>query len=146
MGLHVLGPPCPAFKPAHNLPHRTRLLEALAHLDLSQRHAPGDPTSPPAEKARPSTHDPDTPAASRPAHTAGPGQADILIWAGRGTGLPAPHAYGRNVTTVLGAADFDQYITDPTTLEELGLTPPPPAPPPPSPPSPPSPSPALIRP
>ena len=116
VGLQVLGPPCPTFKPAHNLPHRTRLLEALAQLDLSQRHA--GPAAPAPPRA-----DPDAPAAHRPAHSAGPDQADLLIWAGRGTGLPKPSAFGRPSTTVLGAADFDQYVTESATLDDLQSAP-----------------------
>ena len=120
VGLHVLGPPCPSFKPAHNLPHRTRLLEALAQLDLSQRQAtPPAPTTP-RHAASP---DPDAPAAHRPAHSAGPDQVDLLIWAGRGSGLPTAAAFGRPTTTILGAADFDQYVTDSTSLQDLDALP-----------------------
>ncbi|MEM1444865.1 MAG: DUF58 domain-containing protein [Planctomycetota bacterium] len=36
-GLAVIGPSCPVFAPQLGLPHRARMLEALAQLDLSQR-------------------------------------------------------------------------------------------------------------
>ncbi|MEM8781313.1 MAG: DUF58 domain-containing protein [Planctomycetota bacterium] len=36
-GLAVVGPSCPVFAPQFGLPHRARMLEALARLDLSRR-------------------------------------------------------------------------------------------------------------
>lgn len=96
VGLRVLGPECERFRPRHSLPHRTRLLEALARLDLTRRNAVGSASD-------------------------GVGRADIIIWAGRGTALPtkpiASSAGG--VATVLGAADFDRYVTNVTRLDQL---------------------------
>src|SRR5690606_14575288 len=37
IGLAVLGAPAPPFPVHHSLPHRTRMLEALARLDVSKR-------------------------------------------------------------------------------------------------------------
>lgn len=99
VALRVLGPTCETFGPRHSLLHRTRLLEALARLDLRQR--------------------PDAAAGQQ-----GVGRADIIIWAGRGAGLPTRPVGGTAgaVATVLGAADFDRYVTKVTDLDLLDPT------------------------
>ena len=43
VGLSVTGAPCDSFAPHHSLPHRTRLLEALATLDVNGQLQPINP-------------------------------------------------------------------------------------------------------
>lgn len=96
VGLRVLGPVCDPYRPRHSLLHRTRLLEGLAKLDLTQRHPVGSASD-------------------------DVGRADIIIWAGRGTALPTKPITGTagGVATVLGAADFDRYVTKVTKLDQM---------------------------
>lgn len=98
VGLRVLGPECTAFPARHSLLHRTRLLEALAEMDLSTK--PMLPES--IDSLR---------------------RADVVVWAGRGAvpqggskGLAGRNGGG---ATVLGAADFDRYVTNVTALADL---------------------------
>lgn len=99
VGLRVLGPKCATFPARHSLLHRTRLLEALAEMDLSTK--PMLPES--VDSLR---------------------RADVVVWAGRGAALPKggwQGMAGRNGggATVLGAADFDRYVTNVTALADL---------------------------
>ncbi len=106
VGLRVMGPHCASFPPRHSLPQRTRMLEALAELDLSRR----EPLQ---------------------VESGLPGRVDVVVWAGRGTGLPprpglsgsgsgaARAAAGPGAAVVLGAVDFDEYVTNAAALAEL---------------------------
>ncbi|MEM8738528.1 MAG: DUF58 domain-containing protein [Planctomycetota bacterium] len=94
-GLRVLGFGELAFGPRHGLMHRTRLLEALAGLNLRERDAGGT------------------------AGRAGLGRSDLIVWAGRGAGLPSRAGGQTGVAAVLGGADFERYVTDPTGLATL---------------------------
>jgi uncharacterized protein (DUF58 family) len=94
VGLRVLGADAAAYRPRHSLPHRTRLLESLARLQGEDRQPHG--------RADPVTE-----------------RADVIIWAGRGTGLPRSAGPAPTTTTVLGAADFEQYVTHQATLRDL---------------------------
>ncbi|MEM9883350.1 MAG: DUF58 domain-containing protein [Planctomycetota bacterium] len=91
VALRVLGADAPAFRPAHLPSHRTRMLETLAELDLTRR----DPS-------------------------AGAGAAgDVVVWPGRGAALPTRPNVGHRGATVLGAADFERYVTRPTGWAEV---------------------------
>jgi len=100
VGLRVMGPGCPTFVPRHSLRHRTRLLEALAEMDLNHKSLMNDG----ADHLR---------------------RADVVVWAGRGSiALDAlsPHgsaSQAKSGAKVLGAADFDRYVTRVTALTEL---------------------------
>lgn len=89
IGLRVIGPSCPDFPLRHNLPHRTRMLESLASLDLSQRDL------------------------SKRGHDTARG--NVVVWAGRGR----PFTSGGNGVTLLGAAEFDDYVLNPALLSEI---------------------------
>ncbi len=98
VGLRVIGPKSPAFAPRHSLLHRTRLLEALVDIDLNHKTlgAAG------ADRLQ---------------------RADVVVWAGRGSGVLLGQASGAASAslgaTVLGAADFDRYVTNVAALSEL---------------------------
>lgn len=100
VGLRVIGPGCRTFTPRHSLLHRTQLLEALAEMDLNYK--PSMPAG--ADHLR---------------------RADVIVWAGRGSNTPTVNgsgglsSNGQNGATVLGAADFDRYVTNVTALAEL---------------------------
>lgn len=81
IGLAVVGVRCPAFPVHHSLPHRTRILEALATLDLTQR---GNN----AERA--------------------PDRPSVVIWPGPGDTTPTGGPRGS--AAILGAADMDLYV------------------------------------
>jgi uncharacterized protein (DUF58 family) len=99
VGLRVLGPAAPILRPHHSQTHRTKLLEALARLDLR------------AERS-----------ARKAAGGIEPVQIDVAVWAGRGSGVPMrPGSAGGRVPTVLGAADFDRYVTGAASIHELLL-------------------------
>ncbi|MEM1446831.1 MAG: DUF58 domain-containing protein [Planctomycetota bacterium] len=103
VGLRVLGPECAVYAPRHSLIHRTRLLEALAELDLSRKPATAEAVG----------------------HLR---RSDVVIWAGRGStptapGGPSVGGAGRAGATVLGAADFDRYVTQVTGLADLDHAP-----------------------
>ncbi|MEM9418238.1 MAG: DUF58 domain-containing protein [Planctomycetota bacterium] len=96
VGMRVLGPQCPNFAPRHSLLHRTQLLEALAEMDLNHKA----PSSGGGDNLR---------------------RSDVVIWAGRGS-TPASSGRGRSAgggPIVLGAADFDRYVTNVTDLADL---------------------------
>ncbi len=79
----MAGAHCPVFSVHHSLPHRTRMLEALARLDTA---VPG------AAETRPDV------------------SPSVIIWPGSG-GWDADRSRAR--VTVLGAADMGDYIVDP---------------------------------
>ncbi|MBB6430474.1 DUF58 domain-containing protein [Algisphaera agarilytica] len=95
VGLRVLGPECPTFRARHSLLHRTQLLEALTEMDLAQK-------------------DQNLSGADTLQRTA------VVIWPGRGS-TPSVGGRGGNGggPTVLGAADFDRYVTNATDLAAL---------------------------
>jgi uncharacterized protein (DUF58 family) len=86
IGLAVAGVRCTTFPVHHSLPHRTKMLEALASLDLSDRTDRNDR------------------ATDRPS---------VIVWAGGGDAAPPGDARGR--AAILGAADLDRYV-DPRSL------------------------------
>lgn len=89
IGLRVIGPSCPDFPMRHNMAHRTRMLESLAALDLTQR------------------------ASKKQGHDTARG--NVVVWAGRGR----PFTGGGQGATLLGAAEFDDYVLNPALLAEL---------------------------
>ncbi|MEM7624400.1 MAG: DUF58 domain-containing protein [Planctomycetota bacterium] len=94
VGLKVLGLPDVSFRAQHSLSHRTQLLESLADLDLNQ---PRD------ESASPDLRQ----------------AADVVVWAGRGSSLPLRLDGTGRTASVVGAADFDRYVSMPTALDKL---------------------------
>ena len=97
VGLSVAGPACPTLPAMHSVVHRTTLLQALARLDLSARDAKRG-----GDVAR----------------------SNVIIWAGAGTAAAVPGAgmaggarggfAASPGVTVLGAADFERYVVDPS--------------------------------
>lgn len=83
VGLTVAGAACASFPVHHSLPHRTKILEALAQLDMQRPLGAADGLA-----ALPS----------------------VVVWPGHGDGGKAS-ATGQG-TTVLGAADMDQYVSE----------------------------------
>ncbi len=83
IGLAVAGVDCAYFPVHHSLPHRTKMLEALASLDLSRRIA--RPLNP----------------AERPS---------VIVWPGSGEGAPARGASVAGRAVVIGAADLEDYV------------------------------------
>ena len=96
IGLRVLGLGDIGYHARHSLPHRTLLLEALAGLDLNQ--------------PRTDVEHPDTRRA-----------ADVTVWAGRGSSLPLRLDGTGRSASVIGAADFDRYVSTPADLKEIDL-------------------------
>lgn len=98
VGLRVMGLDCPSFRPRHSLLHRTQLLEALAEIELVPKQATPDGDS---QLQR----------------------SEVVIWPGRGS-TPSNGGPGGNSggPTVLGAADFDRYVTNATDLADLDQT------------------------
>lgn len=94
VGLRLLGLPGVSFWAQHSLPHRTQLLEALADLDLNQPR-------------------------SATATTDARDAADVIVWAGRGGTLPLRLDGTGRSASVVGAGDFDRYVSTPTGLNEL---------------------------
>ena len=90
VGLAVLGPSCPVFPALHSVVHRTTMLQALARLDLSRRGGGAA-----VDRSR----------------------CNVIIWAGPGTATQSPRRAGPGGgagVTVLGAADFERYVVDPS--------------------------------
>lgn len=94
IGLAVLGPRCGYFPVHHSLPHRTKILEALASLDLTETG--GSPMNP-AERA------------------------SVIIWPGPGDASPRHLAGsdGSRTAAVIGAADLEQYVAGAAEGSEL---------------------------
>lgn len=90
IGLAVSGVKFLPFPVHHSLPHRTKMLEALAGIDLTQ---PDDGRVKMVE--RPS----------------------VIIWPGSGDGAPSGGVRGS--AAVLGAADLDQYIAGAAGLTDI---------------------------
>ncbi|MEX0654216.1 MAG: DUF58 domain-containing protein [Phycisphaeraceae bacterium] len=84
VGLAAYGANCPAYPVHHSLPHRTRMLEALAR--LTPADADDNRTDPL------------------------PANPSVVIWLGHGEQTRRDHT--GNETTVLGAADLEQYVRE----------------------------------
>lgn len=97
VGLRILGAGGGVFRAMHSLPHRTRLLETLAAIALD-----GDTDGP--------SHEGQAGATSR---------VDVIVWPGTGSAVPRRAGGAGSSATILGAADFDRYVTTPAVLGDL---------------------------